>query len=136
MAFGRKPQRKRLEACHQAGRYAQPDQGATDDQLRQRHAGGKQGATRSAEQQQDSLDPTRAVTVEQDAQRQLEGTENRITVARNRYIKSVEGYNVSVRTFPNNLTAMMFGYQVKPNFSVENEKEISSAPKVDFGGGK
>ena len=71
-----------------------------------------------------------------DLQAQLEGTENRITVARNRYIKSVEGYNVSVRTFPNNLTAMMFGYQVKPNFSVENEKEISSAPKVDFGGGK
>jgi LemA protein len=71
-----------------------------------------------------------------DLQAQLEGTENRITVARNRYIKSVEGYNVSVRTFPNNLTAMMFGYQVKPNFSVENEKAISSAPTVDFGGSK
>jgi LemA protein len=71
-----------------------------------------------------------------DLQAQLEGTENRITVARNRYIKSVEGYNVSVRTFPNNLTAMMFGYQVKPNFSVENEQAISSAPKVDFGGTK
>jgi LemA protein len=71
-----------------------------------------------------------------DLQAQLEGTENRITVARNRYIKSVEGYNVSVRTFPNNLTAMMFGYQVKPNFSVENEQAISSAPKVDFGGAK
>ena len=68
-----------------------------------------------------------------DLQAQLEGTENRITVARNRYIKSVEAYNVSVRTFPNNLTAMMFGYQVKPNFSVENEKAISVAPKVDFG---
>ena len=67
-----------------------------------------------------------------DLQAQLEGTENRITVARNRYIKAVEGYNVSVRSFPNNLTAMMFGYQVKPNFSVENEKEISTAPKVDF----
>jgi len=71
-----------------------------------------------------------------DLQAQLEGTENRITVARNRYIKSVEGYNVSVRTFPNNLTAMVFGYQVKPNFSVENEKAISVAPKVDFGGAK
>jgi len=71
-----------------------------------------------------------------DLQAQLEGTENRITVARNRYIKSVEAYNVSVRTFPNNLTAMMLGYQVKPNFSVENEKAISVAPKVDFGGGK
>ncbi|MBV5333382.1 LemA family protein [bacterium] len=71
-----------------------------------------------------------------DLQAQLEGTENRITVARNRYIKSVEGYNVSVRTFPNNLTAIMFGYQVKPNFSVENEQAISSAPKVDFGGAK
>jgi LemA protein len=68
-----------------------------------------------------------------DLQAQLEGTENRITVARNRYIKAVEGYNVSVRSFPNNLTAMAFGYQVKPNFSVENEKAISSAPKVDFG---
>jgi LemA protein len=67
-----------------------------------------------------------------DLQAQLEGTENRITVARNRYIKSVEAYNVSVRTFPNNLTAMVFGYQVKPNFSVENEKAISVAPKVDF----
>lgn len=71
-----------------------------------------------------------------DLQAQLEGTENRITVARNRYIKSVEAYNVSVRTFPNNLTAMMFSYQVKPNFSVENEKAISVAPKVDFGGEK
>lgn len=67
-----------------------------------------------------------------DLQAQLEGTENRITVARNRYIKAVEAYNVSVRTFPNNLTAMVFGYTVKPNFSVENEKEISSAPRVDF----
>ena len=69
-----------------------------------------------------------------DLQAQLEGTENRITVARNRYIKSVEAYNVSVRTFPNNLTAMVFGYQVKPNFSVDNEKAISIAPKVNFGG--
>ena len=67
-----------------------------------------------------------------DLQAQVEGTENRITVARNRYIKAVEGYNVSVRSFPNNLTAMMFGYKEKPNFSVENEKEISTAPKVDF----
>ena len=71
-----------------------------------------------------------------DLQAQLEGTENRITVARNRYIKSVETYNVSVRTFPNNLTAKMFGYEVKPNFSVENETAISVAPKVDFGGTK
>ena len=71
-----------------------------------------------------------------DLQAQLEGTENRITVARNRYIKSVEAYNVSVRTFPNNLTAMLFSYQVKPNFSVENEKAISVAPKVDFGSEK
>jgi LemA protein len=68
-----------------------------------------------------------------DLQAQLEGTENRITVARNRYIKSVESYNVSVRTFPNNLTAMIFGYTVKPNFSVDNEKAISTAPRVDFG---
>lgn len=75
----------------------------------------------------------KADTSFRDLQAQLEGTENRITVARNRYIKSVEAYNVSVRTFPNNLTAMMFSYQVKPNFSVENEKAISVAPKVDFG---
>lgn len=67
-----------------------------------------------------------------DLQAQLEGTENRVTVARNRYIESVKQYNVAVRSFPNNLTAMMFGYQPKPSFSVENEKEISSAPKVDF----
>ena len=68
-----------------------------------------------------------------DLQAQLEGTENRITVARNRYIKAVEAYNVAVRTFPNNLTAMVFGYEVKPNFSVENEKAISTAPTVNFG---
>ena len=67
-----------------------------------------------------------------DLMSQLEGTENRITVARNRYIKAVQDYNVTVRSFPNNLTAMMFGYKEKPNFSVENEKEISTAPKVDF----
>ena len=75
----------------------------------------------------------KADTAFRDLQAQLEGTENRITVARNRYIKSVEAYNVSVRTFPNNLTAMALGYQVKPNFSVDNEKAISVAPKVDFG---
>jgi LemA protein len=68
-----------------------------------------------------------------DLQAQLEGTENRIAVARNRYIKSVEQYNVTVRQFPNNLTAMAFGYKAKPNFTVQNEREISKAPKVDFG---
>ena len=68
-----------------------------------------------------------------DLQAQLEGTENRITVARNRYIQSVQNYNVGVRTFPNNLTAKMFGYDVKPNFTVENEKGISTAPAVNFG---
>jgi LemA protein len=67
-----------------------------------------------------------------DLMAQLEGTENRITVARNRYIKAVQEYNVGIRSFPNNLTAMVFGYKEKPNFSVENEKEISTAPKVDF----
>jgi len=71
-----------------------------------------------------------------DLQAQLEGTENRIAVARNRYIKSVEVYNVTVRSFPSNLTAMAFGYKAKPNFTVENEKAISSAPKVDFGTAK
>ncbi len=68
-----------------------------------------------------------------DLQAQLEGTENRIAVARNRYIKSVQDYNYAVRRFPSNLTAMAFSYKVKPNFSVENEKSISAAPKVDFG---
>ena len=67
-----------------------------------------------------------------DLMSQLEGTENRITVARNRYIKAVQDYNVGIRTFPNNLTAMVFGYKEKPNFTVENEKAISTAPKVDF----
>jgi len=66
-------------------------------------------------------------------QAQLEGTENRIAVARNRYIKAVQEYNVLVRQFPVNLTAMMFGYQVKPSFSVEDEKAISKPPTVDFG---
>jgi LemA protein len=67
-----------------------------------------------------------------DLQAQLEGTENRITVARNRYIKAVQEYNTTVRSFPTNLTAMVFGMKTKPNFSVENEKAISTAPKVDF----
>ncbi len=67
-----------------------------------------------------------------DLQAQLEGTENRITVARNRYIKSVQAYNVLARSFPTNLTAMMFSYSVKPSFEVENEKAISKAPAVDF----
>ena len=68
-----------------------------------------------------------------DLQAQLEGTENRIAVARNRYIKSVQDYNVTVRSFPSNLTAIAFGYKTKPNFTVENERGISTAPKVDFG---
>jgi LemA protein len=67
-----------------------------------------------------------------DLQAQLEGTENRITVARNRYIKAVQEYNVTVREFPTNLTAMLFGYKVKPSFTVENEKAISSPPAVSF----
>jgi len=67
-----------------------------------------------------------------DLQAQLEGTENRITVARNRYIKTVQDYNIVVRSFPGNLTAMMFGFKVKPSFTVENEKEISKSPTVDF----
>lgn len=67
-----------------------------------------------------------------DLQAQLEGTENRITVARNRYIQAVQEYNVTVRRFPGNLTAMLFGYKVKPNFAVDNEKELAKPPKVDF----
>jgi LemA protein len=68
-----------------------------------------------------------------DLQAQLEGTENRIAVARNRYIESVQAYNTSVRRFPNNLTAMIFNYDVKPTFTVENEAEISRPPQVQFG---
>lgn len=67
-----------------------------------------------------------------DLQAQLEGTENRITVARNRYIEAVKTYNVTVRSFPSNLTAMVFGYTVKPSFTVENEKAIAVPPAVDF----
>jgi LemA protein len=67
-----------------------------------------------------------------DLQSQLEGTENRITVARNRYIAAVQSYNVTVRQFPANLTAKMFGFQVKPNFTVANEQQISAAPTVSF----
>jgi LemA protein len=68
-----------------------------------------------------------------DLQAQLEGTENRITVARNRYIGTVKNYNVTVRSFPTNLTAMVFGYKTKPSFTVENEQTIAVPPKVDFG---
>jgi LemA protein len=67
-----------------------------------------------------------------DLQAQLEGTENRITVARQRYIKAVEDYNVAVRSFPQNLTAMAVGLKVKPSFTVEDEKAVSKAPAVNF----
>jgi len=69
----------------------------------------------------------------QDLRVQLEGTENRITVARNRYIKAVAEYNVLARQFPSNLTAMIFSYSVKPTFTVDNEAQISKPPTVDFG---
>ncbi|MDF3037068.1 MAG: hypothetical protein K0S28_2342, partial [Paucimonas sp.] len=75
----------------------------------------------------------KADTSFRDLQSQLEGTENRITVARQRYIASVQDYNVLARSFPTNLTAKIFGYEVKPSFTVENERAISNAPKVDFG---
>ncbi len=68
-----------------------------------------------------------------DLQAQLEGTENRITVARNRYIETVQAYNGTIRQFPTNLTAMLFKYSVKPNFTVENEAAIARPPTVDFG---
>jgi LemA protein len=71
-------------------------------------------------------------TLFRDLQAQLEGTENRITVARNRYIKSVQDYNILARSFPTNLTAMMFSYSVKPSFTVEDEKVVSKPPTVDF----
>jgi LemA protein len=67
-----------------------------------------------------------------DLQAQLEGTENRITVARNRYIQAVQAYNITVRKFPGNLTAKMFGYSTKPSFTVENEKALAQPPKVEF----
>ncbi|TMH13845.1 MAG: LemA family protein [Betaproteobacteria bacterium] len=74
----------------------------------------------------------RANSAFQDLRVQLEGTENRITVARNRYIKTVAEYNVLARSFPTNLTAMMFSYSVKPNFTVQNEAQISVPPSVSF----
>jgi LemA protein len=70
-----------------------------------------------------------------DLQAQLEGTENRIAVARNRYISSVQSYNVTVRSFPSNLTALIFGYSVKANFTVADEKTLAKPPSVSFGGG-
>jgi len=66
-------------------------------------------------------------------QAQLEGTENRITVERQRYIQTVQDYNTFIRQFPTNLTAMVFGHDAKPNFTVHNEQQIQTAPKVDFG---
>jgi len=71
-----------------------------------------------------------------DLQVQLEGTENRITVARNRYIDAVRQYNINVRSFPTNLTAKMFDFQVKPNFTVSDEQAVATAPTVDFGASK
>ncbi|GLC95815.1 hypothetical protein Tamer19_52240 [Cupriavidus sp. TA19] len=68
-----------------------------------------------------------------DLQSQLEGTENRIAVARNRYIQSVQAYNVTVRSFPSNLTAMALGYKEKPNFTVASESTIAKPPRVEFG---
>lgn len=68
-----------------------------------------------------------------DLQAQLEGTENRITVARNRYIDTVRQYNTLARSFPTNITAMLFGFEVKPSFTVENEAEIARPPEVSFG---
>jgi LemA protein len=71
-----------------------------------------------------------------DLQAQLEGTENRITVARERYIKAVQDYNITIRSFPGNLTAQLFGYKEKQNFTVQNEAQISRPPTVDFGTSK
>lgn len=67
-----------------------------------------------------------------DLQAQLEGTENRVTLARNNYIKAVQTYNTTLRQFPQNLTAKVFGMQARPQFTVENEKAVSTAPKVQF----
>lgn len=75
----------------------------------------------------------KADTSFRDLQSQLEGTENRITVARQRYIAAIQDYNILARSFPTNLTAMVMSYQIKPSFTVENEKAISTAPAVNFG---
>lgn len=75
----------------------------------------------------------RSIAAYRDLQAQLEGIENRIAVARKRYIEAVQSFNTTVRSFPSNLTAMLFGFNVKPNFSVENEAQISKPPTVDFG---
>ncbi|HLF97027.1 MAG TPA: LemA family protein [Methylococcaceae bacterium] len=75
----------------------------------------------------------KADTVFRDLQAQVEGTENRIAVARNRYIEAVKDYNLTVRRFPSNFTAKLFGYQTKPTFTVENEQAIAKPPTVDFG---
>jgi LemA protein len=72
----------------------------------------------------------------QDLRTELEGTENRIAIARNRYIKTVEDYNVFIKQLPQNVTASVFGYKEKPQFTVENEKAIETPPTVDFGGSK
>jgi LemA protein len=77
----------------------------------------------------------RSIQAFRDLQSQLEGVENRITVARNRYIDAVREYNTTVRSFPSNITANLFGFDTKPNFTVENERAISTAPTVDFGTG-
>ncbi|MBF4295802.1 LemA family protein [Vibrio anguillarum] len=69
----------------------------------------------------------------QNLQAQVEGSENRVTIARNRYVQEVQQYNTLIRIFPNNLMASLFGYDVKPNFTVENEKKISHSPTVNFG---
>ncbi len=75
----------------------------------------------------------RSIAAYRDLQAQLEGIENRIAVARKRYIEAVQSFNTTVRSFPSNLTAMLFGFKVKANFSVANEAEISRPPTVDFG---
>jgi LemA protein len=76
----------------------------------------------------------RSIAAFRDLQAQLEGVENRIAVARKRYIESVQAFNTTVRRFPSNITANVFGFDTKPNFTVENERAISTAPTVDFGG--
>ena len=80
----------------------------------------------------ESYPELKASSLFRDLQAQIEGTENRITVARNRYIAAVKEYNITVRSFPSNITAMLFGYSTKNSFTVENEYRISNAPKVDF----
>jgi LemA protein len=126
------------EARASVGRVAQPTAPEDPQQLAEYMRAQEQlsGALSRLLVVAENYPQLRATEGFRDLQAQLEGTENRIAVARNRFIKAVEAYNVTVRSFPTNLTAMLFGHKPKPNFTVEDEKAIAAPPKVDFGSKK